>query len=312
MGFLMMSQRTVLLLTIVAIVRVTLSHSGEFAYPPHMEGARTECYKTIGDTKLNLYIFQPPDAAGGTTRPAIVFFFGGGWTSGSPAQFETQCRYLASRGMVAIAADYRVAARHGVKAAQCVADARSAMRWVRAHATQHGIDPHRIAAGGGSAGGHLAAATAFIAELDDEKDDKTVNAAPDALVLFNPALVLAPLPDVKLEGFASRATAERFGAKPEQISPAHHVVAGGPPAIIFHGRADTTVPFAMTQSFADKMKAVGNRCELHAYDGQQHGFFNHDPWRTETLIKVDRFLASLGWLQGQPTLKLPEKTGETK
>ena len=73
-------------------------------------------------------------------RPAIVFFFGGGWTGGSPGQFEQQCKYLASRGMVAITADYRVASRHNVKAMCCVADAKSAIRF---RAQERGRAGHR-------------------------------------------------------------------------------------------------------------------------------------------------------------------------
>lgn len=134
------------------------------AYPPQMQGCRVETYKTVGDTKLNLYVFSP---SAPKNAPAIVFFFGGGWKSGTPQQFETQCRELAKRGMVAITADYRDESRHRVKPTQCVADARSAMRWVRAHSKELGVDPQRIAAGGGSAGGHLAACTAFIAEFDE-------------------------------------------------------------------------------------------------------------------------------------------------
>src|SRR3954469_3053334 len=97
-----------------------------FAYPPTMEGATVETYKEINGTALKLWIFQPQEkAAPGVKRPAIVFFFGGGWTSGSPSQFERQCRHLASRGMVAITADYRVASRQQVKPTACVADAKS-------------------------------------------------------------------------------------------------------------------------------------------------------------------------------------------
>ncbi|MCX7886621.1 MAG: alpha/beta hydrolase [Verrucomicrobiae bacterium] len=279
--------------TIFLAVALFAAAPGRFPYPPQMAGARVETYKIVGDTKLNLYIFSP---ANPKNAPAIVFFFGGGWTSGSPAQFEVQSRHLASRGMVAICADYRVASRHQVKPTQCLADARSAIRWVRANAARLGVDPNRIAAGGGSAGGHLAAAAAFISEFDEPGEDKTISARPDALVLFNPALVLAPIDDLKLDGFAAKSTAERFGTEPTRISPAHHVKPGGPPTIIFHGRADTTVPFVTAEIFAAKMKAVGNRCELHGYDDQPHGFFNRDPWQQKTLLEADKFFVSLGWL----------------
>ncbi len=263
------------------------------SYPPQMPGCRVETYKTIGDTKLNLYLFSPTSPK---NAPAIVFFFGGGWKNGSPQQFETQCRELAKRGMVAITADYRVESRHGVKPMQCLADARSAIRWVRTRADQLGVDPQRIAAGGGSAGGHLAACTAFITEFDERSEDKTVSATPDALVLFNPALVLAPIEGFDAEGFGTRVPEERLGTKPEKLSPAHHVTRNGPPTIIFHGREDTTVPFASAEAFTAKMKSLGNRCELHGFNGQKHGFFNGDEFKQKTLSEADKFLVSLGWL----------------
>lgn len=267
------------------------------SYPPQMEGCRIETYKTLGETRLQLYIFSPETPR---NAPAIVFFFGGGWKSGTPQQFESQCRHLAQRGMVAITADYRVQSRHQVKPTECVADARSAMRWVRAHAEELGIDPNRIAAGGGSAGGHLAASTAFISEFDATSDDQTVRAEPDALILFNPALVLAPIEGLNLNKAAERVPEERLGTKPEKISPAHHIRSQGPPTIIFHGRNDTTVPYATAEAFTEKMKAAGNRCELKGYEGQKHGFFNNGDYRTRTLKEADDFLVSLGWLSASP------------
>jgi acetyl esterase/lipase len=269
--------------------------------------SRTETYKTIGDLKLDLTVQLPEGWKASDKRPAIVFFFGGGWTSGSPKQFENQCRYLASRGMVAVCADYRVKSRQDVKAATCVADAKSALRWIRANAAKLGIDPQRIAAGGGSAGGHLAAATATLPGLDDPADDQRVSCVPAALVLFNPALVLAPTEGADLSGFLSYVTAERFGCEPAEISPAHHVKAGLPPTLIFHGKADTTVPYSSAELFTARMKAAGNRCELVGAEGQQHGYFNFgrtdSKYAFETLTAADQFLASLGWLKGEPTVK---------
>ena len=110
---------TAFLLLALTPLAAPAAEKGGFKYPPSFTGARTEVYKTVGDVKLTLSIFEP--AAGPKTgRPAIVFFFGGGWTNGSPAQFEQQCRHLAARGMVAITADYRVASRHQVKPVTCV------------------------------------------------------------------------------------------------------------------------------------------------------------------------------------------------
>jgi acetyl esterase/lipase len=268
------------------------------AYPPVFDGARAETYKEVGGARLQLYIFEP--AAGPKTgRPAVVFFFGGGWTNGTPGQFEQQCRHLAARGMVAITADYRVGSRHQVKPVACVADAKSALRWVRRHAARLGIDPQRIAAGGGSAGGHLAAAIATVPGFDEPGEDTSVSARPDATVLFNPALVLAPLPGLDAKDFESRVGAERMGTDPRNLSPVHHVKPGVPPTIIFHGKADTTVPYATAEAFTQAMLKAGNRCELVGYEGLGHGFFNHGRAKgkyDETVAAMDRFFVSLGWL----------------
>jgi acetyl esterase/lipase len=68
-------------------------------------------YKQVGETQLNLWVLRGEAAS----SPAIVFFFGGGWSAGTPEQFLPQARYLAARGMTAVVADYRVAARQQVR-----------------------------------------------------------------------------------------------------------------------------------------------------------------------------------------------------
>lgn len=275
---------------------------GNRGYPPKMDGAVVETFKTVDGTKLNLYVFYPPGHKPADKRPAIVFFFGGGWTNGSPGQFEQHCRHLAERGMVAITADYRVASRNQVKAVSCVADAKSAIRYVRKEAARLGIDSNRIAAGGGSAGGHLAACTGVIAGLDESGEDASISSVPNAMALFNPAVVLG-----RVEGLTPaneekiNSLQDRLGVEPKSLSPFHHVKRGAPPTIVFHGKADTTVPYATAEMFAKAMKDAGNRCELMGYDEQAHGFFNHgrggNEYYQRTVADLDRFLQSLGYIQ---------------
>jgi len=271
--------------------------------PRSLPGSRAEIYKKIGDVELPIHIFEPANRQPGDRRPAIVFFFGGGWQSGTPAQFQHQCEYLASRGMVAMTAEYRVQSRHGVKAVSCFRDAKSAIRWVRKNAERLGIDPNRLAAGGGSAGGHLAGALGTIQEFDEEGEDASISAVPNALILFNPVLVLAPV-----EGRGDKAwdklgsLEDRMGVKPELLSPYHHVRKGQPPTIIFHGQSDTTVPYFTAEVFVEKMKENGNKCEIIGYPGQTHGFFNYgragNKYFVETVKKMDAFMVSLGYLKG--------------
>jgi acetyl esterase/lipase len=275
------------------------------AYPPVLPGAQVEVYKTIGDVKLNAYLFAPSGHQPEDRRPAIVFFFGGGWRAGSPGQFQQQCQYLASRGMVAIAADYRVANRHGTKAVDCVRDAKSAIRWVRQQATRLGVDPARIVAAGGSAGGHIAACSGVLEAFDETGEDAAISSRPNALVLFNPALLLGAMEG---QPGADRAAElrDRMGVEPKELSPYHHVRSGAPPTIIFHGKNDTTVPYRTAEAFTEAMKKAGNRCELVGYDGQGHGFFNYGRAENEyyrrTVRAMDEFLASVGYLAGKPSI----------
>ena len=278
-------------------------------YPPEMPGSQVEVYREIGDVKLNAWIFQPKDHNPADKRPAAVFFFGGGWRGGSPGQFLPQCLHLAERGMVAISVDYRVQRRHNVFPQDCLRDAKAAIRWVRANAARLGVDPDRVAAGGGSAGGHLAAATALIPGFEDG-DNQDVSSAPNALLLYNPAVTLAPVKD-----HPDLLTAEKFAdirgrtdGRPEEISPDRFVRSGLPPSIIFHGEEDQAVPFPTVQLFAKAMTDAGNRCELKAYKRQPHGFYNPGRGKGEpraeanryyhkTLDELDKFLVSLGYLK---------------
>lgn len=303
------------ILLLGAILTATIGRSAAVSPSYSLAQARAEVYKVVGDTKLSLYIFEPTSGPK-TNRAAIVFFFGGGWKHGTPDKFTQQCGYFASRGLVAITADYRIASRQHVKPTACVADAKSAIRWVRLNASRFGIDPHRIAAGGESAGGHIAAAAATITDFDEPNEDRQISSVPDALVLFNPVLVLAPIEGVSLGGYGADWSAEQLGANPIDLSPAHHVKPGTPPTLILHGRADKRVPFATVEAFARAMKAAGNRCDLIGYDGQGHGFTiygtSDNPYYRETLEAADTFLVSLGYLAPLPAAPTANDAGATK
>lgn len=265
---------------------------------PTFKGAEARVYKKIGDVKLRLHIFKPDGWKKSDRRPAIVFFFGGGWTGGSPSQFEQQSRYLASRGMVAMSAEYRIRSRHGTTPFECVADGKSAVRWIRSHAGELGVDPHRIVASGGSAGGHVAACTGVLKGLDEPGEETTISSVPNALVLFNPAVDLMIIPK-------NRRAGKLLGGRARELSPLQHVRAGLPPTIVFHGAADTTVPFESVQRFQQAMKKAGNRCELVPFKGEKHGFFNYSRSRKNynaTMRRTDEFLTSLGYLKGRPTI----------
>ena len=252
---------------------------------------RTIEYKKVGDDSLTLHVFEPEDHQATDQRPAVVFFFGGGWNGGTPSQFYPHCAHLAEKGIYAASAEYRVKSRHGTTPFDCVADGKSAVRYLRANAKQLGIDPERIAAGGGSAGGHVAAAVATVPGLDEQGEDTSVSHLPQALILFNPVYDNGP------KGFCYSRVKDRY----LEISPIHNIRKGRPPAIVFLGTKDSLIPVATGELFKKKMQAVGSRSELMLFEGEKHGFFNFgrgdgSAYR-ESVDAMDKFLASLGWLE---------------
>ncbi len=258
--------------------------------------AKVETYKVASDDELKLYIFNPDDhRPGKDKRPAIMFFFGGGWNGGTPGQFEQHCRYLAARGMVAITADYRVKSRQNTSPKECVADGKSAVRYIRQNANRLGIDPKWIAAGGGSAGGHVAATTGFVDGFEDPKDAQSISSKANALVLFNPVYDNGP------GGYGHDRVKDYW----EKFSPAHNITKDDSPAVVFLGTKDSLIPVKTAEKFRDDMREAGIKSELHLYEGQAHGFFNESKGGTEifldTIRKMDQFLVEAGFLKGKPT-----------
>jgi acetyl esterase len=254
--------------------------------PIAIDGAMTHVYKVIDGAEMRLHVFNPPNHSASEQRPAILFFFGGGWAQGGIEQFVPQSKYLAQRGMVAIVVDYRVFRRHNTSPFEAMADAKSAIRWVRSRANELGLDPDRIVASGGSAGGHIALSAAVFDSFDEASEDARISSKPNALILFNPVVDTEQRPE--------------FGARGEEGSPLHHIVRNLPPMAIFHGKADTAVPYIGVEKFCGEARKLENICELFGYEGATHGFFNppveEGKWYRETLLEADRFLTNINYL----------------
>lgn len=235
-------------------------------------------YKKVGERELSLHVFEPAGQEPTAKRPAIVFFHGGAWAIGDPNQFYYQCDYLAKRGMWAASAEYRLTAPGaGVRVADIVLDAKDAIRYVRSHAGDLGVDPVRIAAAGGSAGGHLAAATAVVPE---ENPPGTMSGKANLLVLFNPALFYPSAgKTVSLDQFTKDT----------------------PPAILFYGTKDDMLQYG--KDCLAQSRRLGFPLRLFTAKDAGHSFFNDQPWRDRTLWEADRFLAQHGYLQGPPTVE---------
>lgn len=264
---------------------------------------QTKVYKTIGLTKLKLHIYQPSERNDMEKLPAIIFFHGGGLRERHTWEFEPQSKYLVERGIVAILATYTIE-RHGRTEFESIADAKSAIRWTRKHADELGIDENRIAAGGGSAGGYLAGCAALITGLDEKNEDLSISSIPNALVLFNPRLVVSESGDPPL---TKKDIRYLNGRAIEGISPFHNIYKGAPPTIIFQGTADNLIQEA--QQFCEKMKTYGNTCEVVLYEGREHGFFHYylnernNPDFYSTMQQTAKFLTAIGYINGETIIK---------
>lgn len=291
-----------------------------------LEGAppETVAYRA-GGPAWTFTLFKPVDWAASDRRTAVVFIHGGGFTAGDDRVFHPQARYLAGRGAVAFSINYRLetpaASPVPVSIADSLADCRSAMRHIRGQAARYGIDPGRVVAFGDSAGGHLAAALALCDGFDRPDDDLAVSARPDALILCNPVLDLTD--DTWIRHIIRDPPPPR-GTKPpppdptpeqvelaRRLSPGLQVRPGLPPTLLMHGTADRVVESVQSQRFAEAARAAGAHCELEILEGIRHAFIltrytSPEPVVVAAIRRTDRFLGSLGWLDGPPTLTVSD------
>lgn len=253
-------------------------------------------YKKIDTTNLIMEVFRPPTMASSKKYPAMVFFFGGGWKGGTLKHFEPHAKYFSKRGIICFLVDYRVETRQQTTPFESLNDAKSAIRYVRANAEKFQIDTNKIIASGGSAGGHLAAATALIAGYDETTDDLSIPAIPNALVLFNPVIDNGP------GGYGH----ERIGDAYKDFSPLHNIEKGAPPTLFLLGTKDKLIPVETANYYKTVMEKVGSRCDLHLFDGEPHGFFNYAKFEnyTETVSITDAFLQSLRYLEEEPVVEI--------
>lgn len=254
--------------------------------PEHVWKPEVIPYKKTAKGDLCLHVFG---SGGGVKRPAIVFFFGGGWKHGTPLQFYPECAWFAARGYVAVSADYRIASTHRTSPIEAVADAKSAIRWVRSHAAQLGVDPQKIVAAGASAGGHLAAAAANSGDAGDPAEDPGVSGAPNANVLWYPVLENKPADF----GEAS------LKARHQEISPILHTGSHTPPTLVLLGTKDPRVPVGTARDYQKLLREAGVRCELELFEGGGHPLYEYrkgeSPLRARTLQSAAAFLQSIGF-----------------
>ncbi|MCD5408759.1 alpha/beta hydrolase [Candidatus Bipolaricaulota bacterium] len=229
-------------------------------------------YRTVDGISLALDIYLP-DGPG--PHPAILFVHGGAWHTGDKRRLAPLARFFAERGYVGFSVSYRLAPAFTYPAP--LEDLRCAVKWIRGHAADYGVDPGRIAAVGTSAGGHLVALLGTAPETVGACGDPGVPSRVQAAVaLFGPMDLLSAV------GSPAEAAVESFlGASVQEdpdlwreASPITWASSDDPPFLLIHGLDDRVVPYEESVRMAAALRRVGAEVRLVLIPGAGHGFIN--------------------------------------
>ena len=285
--------------------------------PPGIKDADTRefVFKKAPERDLKLFVDYPEDWRAGDQRPAIILWHGGGFTQGDAGQFYHQANYFTQRGAVCFRPEYRIRDVDHTLPVFAVEDGISAVRWIKKRAEEFGIDPEKVAVGGGSAGGCMAGA---VGTVDADKlaglgfvgkeDDQTIDTKVAAMILYNPFLDF-------FEPTHPRQIEEEclfLGKDPEDYREALHAISAienvtkqSPPNIILFGTKDAFYVSALR--WIVKCRELGTVCHDFVYKGEVHSWYNNSPHLEYTTHNVNEFLIDIGFLDRQPVVPMPHK-----
>ncbi|VGO13509.1 Acetylxylan esterase [Pontiella desulfatans] len=224
--------------------------------------------------QVEVHYFAPTQPIESGNNPAFVYIHGGGWRGGNPKGSYRWCRYLAEHGVSVFTIRYqRANEKKGIKPIQCVKDAKTAMRWVRANAKKFGINPDKIAVAGNSAGGHLATALVTIKNYTDAGDDLSVSCRPDLLLLASPVIDNGPggygnghpttkQADYRVKGFW------------RDFSPIHNLNKNLPDSFVIMGDEDPLIRVVSVELFGQAVAESSSEFEWWVFPGKGHGLFS--------------------------------------
>ncbi|MDQ4091648.1 MAG: alpha/beta hydrolase, partial [Actinomycetota bacterium] len=259
--------------------------------PPASAGAqsidvRRDVEYGIANGKRLLLDAYVPAGAGEERRPAVVMIHGGGWRVGDKASWQPEAERLAAKGWVAFSINYRLDEPSAFPAE--VDDVQTAVKWVRAHAGEYGIDTTRIAALGDSAGGHL---TAMLATLGRGPRDDGARIRVGAA--WSPPVDLTALAGYRGDGWVRPLFGCSMASCPDvlaQASPVNHVDASDAPLYLVNS-TEELVPLSQAQAMAERLKAAGVDHRLDIFPGNRHALdFRDDAWGP-TLAFLETHLA---------------------
>jgi len=309
-----------LLVSVCGYAGQSVHKKTDVSFSQFMDG-KTEkvVYKSVSGKPLHLYTFCPDEFRKSDKRTAVVIIHGGGWTGGEVEAFFPHARYFASRGAVAFCVEYRLVKAGESTVENCVSDCKSAMRYIRSHALELGIDPNKIIVMGDSAGGHLAGCMGTVNGFDDPKDDLTVSDAPNMAILCNPLTDFTQSSFIKIviggQALKSRENPDIASLSPgvislaKRLSPLYCVRKNHIYTLIMHGTADKVISPSQSEALCQAMKKVGNNCELVMLPGASHAFVCVR-WRApeaevvKTIRQIDDYMCRHDFLKGKSNLVL--------
>jgi acetyl esterase/lipase len=228
-------------------------------------------YGNAGGIALKLDLALPENAT--KPVPGLIFMVGGGWKDCDRESYYYYTRNYAKDGYAAATITYRTMDQAIFPG--CVSDAKCAVRWMRANAAQYNIDPDHIAVIGGSAGGHLSMMVGYssdVPELEGDGGHAGVSSAVQAVVNFYGPCDLTTEQARTNDGvntFLGASYDDDPGVY-DMASPLHHLNAGDPPTLIFHGSVDDLVPLAQSERLAETLKSFGIDYVYEPFEGWPH------------------------------------------
>jgi acetyl esterase/lipase len=249
-----------------------------------------------GQRDLRLDLYRPGKEVG-SPLPVVIFIHGGGWHGGDKESYRDLAVRVASDGYLCAAVNYRLSGDAPFPAA--LEDCKCAVRWLRAHAAEHGTNSSHFAVWGHSAGAHLAAMVAVTpGEFEGEGGDPQTSSKVQCALCYStpfdlPGLGQSLSPSV--EHFLGPSPVDRKAAR-EQASPIHYVSGDAPPFLVCHGDQDDMVPVEQSDGFAAALRAAGVPVEFMRVAGAGHDLERHS---------AEIFTAALGFLNQH--LKQPDR-----
>jgi acetyl esterase/lipase len=289
--------------TLITLSVVSMHHRpdwgerAETAFPPSRDLRVDDSlvYARYGNRSLHLDLYRPAKV----TRqpiPAVVVIRGGGFQHGDSKGFAFIAAYLAQSGLAAACIQYRISSEARFPAA--LNDAKAAVRWLRANAAEYRIDPNKLGAMGGSAGGYLAAMLATTdgaADLEGEGGNPGVSSRVAAVVaMATPAdfVDMSPYPKqavALIESFIGAPLAQVPDAR-RRASPAAYVTRNAAPILLIHSDVDPDVPYSQPILLQRTYREAGASAELVTITGAPHDPWNYARWFPDVMDHAVAFL----------------------